>query len=211
MVSIVVDNQRIEAPEGANLLAVCLDNGIFIPNLCYVPGMEHPPVSCRLCFVEIDGCERPVPSCATPVRADMVVRTDTPAVRQLQTAALRLLLSVHEVQCKKCPANGHCVLQNTAKRLEVALNPKPFERFLKEHRIGFGHPSLSYHPNRCVLCGRCVYVCRTQQRRSQLTFVGRGFETVIGFFGDSIGADEKCDTCRACVAACPVAALRFKE
>ena len=55
MITLRIDDQKIEVAEGTNLLNACLANGIYIPNLCYIEGIEHPPVSCRLCFVEIEG------------------------------------------------------------------------------------------------------------------------------------------------------------
>ena len=63
MVAIRVDNRKLEVKEGTNLLKACLDNDIYIPNLCYVEKMSHPPASCRLCFVEIEGEKQPIPAC----------------------------------------------------------------------------------------------------------------------------------------------------
>ncbi|MBW1802089.1 MAG: (2Fe-2S)-binding protein, partial [Deltaproteobacteria bacterium] len=98
-VTIRVDDRTIESREGVPLLQACLDNDIYIPNLCYLEGMDHPPASCRLCFVEIGDEEKPVLSCTVKVSEGMVVRTDTPRVRRLQRSALQLLLSVHHVDC----------------------------------------------------------------------------------------------------------------
>ena len=207
MITLQIDNKKITAAEGANLLEVCLDNDIYVPNLCYLKGMDHAPASCRLCFVEIESVDRPAPSCTVRIGRDMVVRTDTPRVRQLQKSALQLLLSVHDVDCRNCPANRKCVLQDMAEFLKTALKSKHLDRFLKETGIDQSHPWLDYYPNRCVLCGRCVYVCRNQQKQAELTFVKRGFGTVIGFFGQPRSLASSCDTCRACVAVCPVAAL----
>jgi len=166
MITLRIDDKKIEVAEGANLLEACLDNGIYIPNLCYLKGMEHPPASCRLCFVEIEGTDHPVSSCSIEVGRKTVVHTDTPRVRQLQKTALQLLLSVHDVDCKNCPANRKCALQDMAKFLKVALKSKGLDRLLKETRIDERHPLFDYYPNRCVLCGKCVYVCRRQQNRA---------------------------------------------
>ena len=65
MIKIVVDQKEIEVREGAVLLEACLRHGIYVPNLCYLEGMEHPDASCRLCFVEIEG--KPVPACTVKV------------------------------------------------------------------------------------------------------------------------------------------------
>ena len=211
MITLRIDDQEIEVAEGTNLLNACLANGIYIPNLCYIEGMEHPPVSCRLCFVEIEGRDHPVSSCSVWVGEALVVHTDTPTVRQLQKTALQLLLSVHDVDCKNCPANRNCALQDMAKFLKVALKSKGLDRLLKETRVDERHPFFDYYPNRCVLCGKCVYVCRQQQYRAGLTFAKRGIDTVVSFYGRPHTEPPPCDSCQACVEVCPVAALLAKS
>jgi len=208
---IKVDNQEIETKEEKTLLQACLDNQIYIPNLCYLEDMEGPSASCRLCFVEIEGIQQPVPSCTVQARDGMVVKTDTPAVRQLQRTALRLLLSVHDVDCKNCHANKKCELQNLAKFLKVGLKSKRLERFLKETQIDKTHPFLDHYPNRCVLCGKCVHICRGENGQPVLTFAKRGFDTVISTYSAMDDPSPICRDCGACVNACPVGALALKE
>ncbi|MBW2679658.1 MAG: (2Fe-2S)-binding protein [Deltaproteobacteria bacterium] len=211
MPKFLVDNKEIEAKQGTTLLKACLDNQIYIPNLCYLEGIDPPSVSCRMCFVEIEGERQPVTSCTVLVKDDMVVKTDSPAVRQLQRSALRLLLSVHHVDCKNCQANKKCELQRMAKFLKVGLKPKSLGIHLKEMEIDRSHPFLDYYPNRCVLCGKCVHVCREKNGQSALTFSKRGFDTVISFYGVMDLAAFECENCNACVDICPVGALALKE
>ena len=80
MVSLVVDGKQIQGEEGTSLLQVCLENGIYIPNLCFLKEMEDPTGSCRLCIVEIEGEAKPLTSCRVKIREGMVVRTDTPMI-----------------------------------------------------------------------------------------------------------------------------------
>ena len=206
-VTITVDEKPLEVEEGASLLQTCLDNGIYVPNLCHLPGVPAPQASCRLCFVEVAGMDQPVTACTLNVADQMVVRTDTPAVRRLQKTGLRLLLSVHAVDCKNCPANKNCVLQDLARFLKVGLKPKHLEHHLKSPAIDETHPHLAYYPNRCVLCGKCLQACRTANGSAMLAFAKRGFDTVISFYADPGEEKPACDTCRACVDICPVAAL----
>ena len=207
MIALQIDGNKIEVAEGSNLLEACLDNGIYIPNLCHLEGMQHPPASCRLCFVEIEGSDNPVCACSIRVDREMRVRTNTCAVRQLQKTALQLLLSTHDVDCKNCPANRQCALQDMAKFLKVALKTSSLDLLLKETRIDASHPFLDHYPNRCVLCGKCVYVCRQHHNRAGLTFARRGIDTVIAFYGHPQTEQLPCDSCQACVEVCPVAAL----
>ena len=210
-VTITVDEKPLEVEEGSSLLQACLDNGIYIPNLCHLPGASEPQASCRLCFVEVAGVDQPVTACTLKVADQMVVRTDTPEVRRLQKTGMRLLLSVHAVDCKSCPANKNCVLQDLAKFLKVGLKSKKLELHLKEPDIDDAHPHLTYYPNRCVLCGKCLQVCRAANGSAMLAFAQRGFDTVISFYGDPGSASPACDTCSACIDICPVAALRPKR
>lgn len=211
MVTFVVDDSEIQAEEGTHLLKACLDNGIYIPNLCYMEKIRPLPASCRMCFVQIEGEEKPVAACTVPVNASLMVKTDTPAVRRLQKTALQLLLSVHDVDCKNCPANKKCGLQDMARFLSVGLKPKHFKHRLKEPQIDRTHPCLDYYPNRCVLCGKCIQVCRNHNRHSSITFARRGFDTVISFFGTASPDAGACDACRSCVAVCPVGALVMRD
>ncbi len=205
-IKIVVDNTEIEAVEGANLLQTCLDNNIYIPNLCYLKDMETPSVSCRLCFVELEGAKNPVSSCTVKIKEGMTVRTDTEKVRRLQQAAFRLLLSTHLVDCRNCPANKQCEIQKLAGFLKVGLKNKEFEKRLKDNEIDRTHPLIHYYPNRCVMCGRCVYVCQ-KKGHSVLSFANRGLDTVISLYGQE--TNLACESCLECIAVCPVKALVF--
>jgi NADH dehydrogenase/NADH:ubiquinone oxidoreductase subunit G len=206
-VTITVDDKPIEVEAGSNLLSACLANGIYIPHLCYIEKLQPPAASCRLCFVEVEGRSGPVLACAVAVEEPLTVRTDTSAVRRLQKAGLQLLLSVHRIECKNCPANRRCELQRIAKFLKVGLKPGKLPQRFKQPEIDPGHPCLNYYPNRCVLCGKCVHACRAQQRDVVLTFARRGFDTVVGYYGLSDNPAHACQDCRACVDVCPVAAL----
>jgi len=87
MVRLLVDSIEIETEEGTTLLQACLENDIYIPNLCFLERMDRPPASCRMCFVEIEGENDPVTSCTVKVKDGMVVKTDTDAVRRLRFKA----------------------------------------------------------------------------------------------------------------------------
>jgi predicted molibdopterin-dependent oxidoreductase YjgC len=162
--------------------------------------------------VEIEGRGGPVPACTVTVETPLTVHTESPAVRRLQKAGLRLLLSVHRVDCKNCPANRRCELQRIVRFLKVGLTSGKLARRLKEPEIDTTHPCLNYYPNRCVLCGKCVHVCRSRHRDVVLSFVRRGFETAVGCYGHAASQSTAfCLDCRACVDVCPVAALMPKQ
>ncbi len=208
MVKILVDDKMIEAADGANLLQTCLENNIYIPNLCYLKDMEHPFAACRLCFVEIDG--KLVAACTQKIAEGLQVQTNTPAVRELQKLSFRLLLSVHEIKCKECPANMQCELQRIAKFLKVGLKPKGFGMRLKDPGLDFSHPYLVVDQNRCVLCGKCIHICRQKHGHSYLTFAKRGFDTVISAYTEPDEIPLNFSGCTACIEICPVMAISLK-
>jgi len=212
MARLIVDGRIIEAEEGKSLLEVCLENGIFIPNLCHIDGMTEPPASCRLCFVEVIGKREPVTSCNTPVASGLEVRTDTEAVRRLQRTALRLLLSVHEARCKSCPSNRRCPLQDMARFLGVRLRPRRIEHIERQKPNLPESGLFEIRIDRCVLCGKCIYVCEQRNRQPLLTFAKRGFDTVVASFPQADILERiDCRLCRACVEVCPVSALSFRS
>jgi len=207
MVELVVDNRVLQAEEGKSVLQTCLENGIFIPNLCFMKSREHPHASCRLCFVEIEGIDRPVTSCTEKVCEGLVVRTETVQVRDLQRMAFKLLMSAHHCQPKTCPVKGGCQLIRIAKHLQIGLKPRPLELLERDIDEEVDLYFFTYHPFRCVLCGKCVYVCRQRTGHNLLTFARRGFETVIAFFGRVDPIALPCHHCGACAAVCPTEAL----
>ena len=211
MVEIYVNEQPIQVPEGTSLLSACLANGYYIPNLCYLKTLDRQSASCRMCFVEIEGRDQPVAACTETVTQSLVVKTDTDTVRRLQKSALQLLLSVHRVECKDCPANRNCGLQTIAKFLNVGLKQKNFSSTFKQPDVDSRHPCMDYYPNRCILCGKCVRVCRQQHGVALLSFAQRGFNTVISVYPHDHQAKMQCHGCLHCVEVCPVGALLPKS
>ena len=124
MVNLIVDDKKIKVEEGKSVLQACLENGIFIPNLCFMKTRKHPHASCRLCFVEIDGLDLPVTSCKEKVREGLVVRTDTPPVRRLQRMGFKLLMSAHHRDPKECPVKDSCQLIRIAKHAKVTVGKR---------------------------------------------------------------------------------------
>ena len=210
MIKLVVDDREIEVKKGTTLLKACLENDIYIPNLCYMDDVKANAASCRMSFVEIEGEEKPVTSCTVKVTGNMIVRTDTPDVRRLQRSAFRLLLSTHHVDCRNCPANKRCELQRIAKLLKVGLKQKKLEQILKDTDIDESHPCLDYFPNRCVLCGKCIYVCQKQHEKAVITFAKRGFDTIVSFYGAGDLSAIPCGACNSCIEICPVCAITKK-
>jgi predicted molibdopterin-dependent oxidoreductase YjgC len=115
------------------------------------------------------------------------------------------------VDCRNCRANRNCELQRIAKFLKVGLKQKTLEQIIDDTTIDENHPCLNFFPNRCVLCGKCIYVCQKQNGKAFLTFAKRGIDTVISFYGAGDLPTISCGGCNDCVKICPVSAITLKE
>ena len=210
-VSLTIDNKKITTREGENLLWAAMDNGIYIPNLCSLRDKPEPAASCRLCFVEVEGYSQPITACTEPVREGMVVNTRGLKALRLARTAFELLMASHPVDCAHCLANRSCELQNIAAHLRVKLKTKRLKKLERKLSVDSSSPVFIYDPNKCVLCGRCVWVCRERLGIGALGFAHRGFERVVTTFGDEPVGESKCRDCGECVIVCPTGALVFEE
>jgi len=210
-VSFTIDDTPVEAEAGTKILWAALDAGFFIPHLCAMRERDQAFGACRLCFVEVEGRDLPVTACSEPVQAGMRVLTRSERVDRLRRSALELLLSHHDLDCKHCAANGSCALQDLAKRLKVRLVPKRLRKLPAEVPVDASHPHIVLNPNRCVLCGKCVWVCREVEKSGVLDFVFRGLKTRVAPFLMEPLADSPCTGCLKCVDVCPVGALTRKK
>lgn len=209
--SLIIDGKKMRAVEGEKILWAALDNGIYIPNLCAIKEKNEPFAACRLCFVEIEGKDMPVTACTTPVTEGMVVNTKGSTALRLARTAFELLLASHPVDCAHCPKSGSCELQRIAKHLGVKLNTKRFRKILPELPIDSSSLVFTYDPNKCVLCGRCVWVCQEKLGIGAIGFAHRGFQRIVTTFADEPIGKSRCQGCGECVAVCPVGALVFKQ
>ena len=206
LVTLTIDGVEVKAEQGANLLWAALDNGVYIPNLCAVREIDPPFASCRLCFVEIEGRNAPITACTETVSDTMVVHLNTPRVQRLRNTAFELLLSHHHLDCRNCAKNRNCELQNTASRLGLKLRLKRFRPIPRELPADSSHPLFTYDPNKCIICGKCVWVCH-EQGTGILDFAFRGIDTMVSTIAGIPLAEAGCNSCLACVAVCPVGAL----
>jgi formate dehydrogenase major subunit/NADH-quinone oxidoreductase subunit G len=210
MVTLTIDGKEVKARAGQKLLWAALENGIYIPNLCAIKEKPKPNASCRLCWVEVAGKSKPVTACTEEVKDGMAVETRGEKAAGLARAGFELLMASHALDCAHCRANGRCELQKIAKALKCSLKPRRLRLLLKDLPIDDSNPLFTYDPNKCILCGRCVWECRKQRAKAILGFAHRGFERRLTTFEDeAIGAD-RCLNCTACVEACPTGALALK-
>jgi formate dehydrogenase major subunit/NADH-quinone oxidoreductase subunit G len=210
-VHLTIDGKMVTAWEGEAILWAALDNSIYISNLCAIREARQPFAACRLCFVEIEGKDKPVTACTSPVQEGMVVNTKAPKALRLARNSLELLLSTLPVDCAHCPKSGSCELQKIAKHLGVKLNTRRYRKILHDLPVDSSSSVFIHDPNKCVLCSRCVWVCREKLGIGAIDFAYRGFSRKTTTFGDVPIAESDCQECGECVKVCPVGALVFKD
>ena len=203
MIKLTIDSKEIQAPEGSNLIDAAETAGIHIPNLCYLKGM--PGIgACRLCLVEIEGAKAPVIACNTKVKEGIVVNTKTDKITETRKFVIDLILSMHPLDCMTCTKAGVCNLQQYA--YDFGLKESTFTRKKFGFSIDEGNPFIKRDPDYCILCGRCVRVCR-HQGTNVLDFMGRGVGAKVITANDKPLQESSCTFCGSCVDACPVNAL----
>ncbi len=128
MITLTIDNQKVQAPEGTTILDAAKQLDIHIPTLCYADGFK-PSTSCMVCVVRVEGFRHLLPACGTRVTDNMVVTTDSDEINTARKTAIELLLSDHVGDCvgpceKGCPANMNIPLmirQITAGQFDQAI------------------------------------------------------------------------------------------
>jgi formate dehydrogenase major subunit/NADH-quinone oxidoreductase subunit G len=207
-VSFTIDGKKLTARAGTTVLRAARENSVYIPSLCDI-GDREPEASCRLCFVAIEGRKEPVTACTETVAEGMVINTRDEKVLGLVHAGFELIMASHPADCARCAADRACELQKIAKHLGCSLKPKNLRKLLRELPIDASNPVFTYDPNKCVACGRCVWVCR-RHGQTVLGMAHRGFKRRSTTFADEpIGA--RCLECGGCVKVCPAGALALKK
>ncbi|WIF95255.1 NADH-dependent [FeFe] hydrogenase, group A6 [Caminicella sporogenes] len=207
-VKLTINGIEVEVPSNYTVLEAAKEVGIDIPTLCYLKGINEVG-ACRVCLVEVEGARSLQASCVLPVRDGMVVKTNTKKVRNAVKTTVELILANHNRECLTCFRNGSCELQKLAE--ELGIDEISFEGAKREATIDEFSHSIVRDSSKCILCGRCVSVCKNVQGIGILDFTNRGFKTEVApAFGKSM-ADAPCIYCGQCINACPVAALREKS
>jgi hypothetical protein len=106
MLTIEVNNRKVEARERETILTALKRAGVNVPTLCHMEDLS-PTGACRLCVVEVEGQRGLIPSCAYPVSDGMKIKTHSPRVMRARKTVLELLLASHPDDCLYCVRNGH--------------------------------------------------------------------------------------------------------
>ena len=208
LVTLTIDGVKIEVPKETTILEAAKYAGIDIPTLCFLKGINEMG-DCRMCIVEVEGRKGFATSCIQTVEEGMVVHTHTPNVLEARHVILDLIISNHAKDCLTCTRSGNCELQTLAVKFNVLKVEFPGE--MTKHKIDDLSPSIVRDFNKCILCRRCIAVCKNVQKIGAIDCINRGFESCISTVGDHSLNDVNCTNCGQCIQACPTGALHEKE
>ena len=207
MVNCKINGIAVSVPKGSTILEAARAAGVEIPTLCYMKKINEIG-ACRICVVEATGARGLVTACVYPVTEGMEVNTNTAKVQKARKTTLELMLSTHDKKCLSCSRSTNCELQKLCR--EYGVEETTFEGFKPQYELDTSTPHLIRDNNKCILCRRCVAVCREQY----VSVIGpndRGIDTSIGTAFKVNLSEVPCISCGQCVAVCPTGALVEKD
>ena len=207
MVNLTIDGKQITVKENTTIMEAAAQNGIPIPHLCYLKGINE-IAACRVCVVELEGKERLITSCNNVAKDGMVIYTNSPKVRRHRKTNVELILSQHNCECVTCPRSGNCMLQTVANDLNIL--EIPYKMQLEKQMWNKEFP-LIRDSSKCIKCMRCIQVCDKVQSLHIWDVEGTGSRTTVNVSGHKTIEESACSLCGQCVTHCPVGALRERN
>ena len=205
MIQIQVDGKPVEVREGSTVMDAANQLGIYVPHFCYHKKLTI-AANCRMCLVDIEKAPKPMPACATPVTAGMIVRTASDKAIQAQKGVMEFLLINHPLDCPICDQGGECLLQDLAVGYGGSNS-----RYAEEKRVVFHKdvgPLISMEEmTRCIHCTRCVRFGQEVAGVMEFGMLGRGEHAEITTF---VGKTVDSELSGNMIDICPVGALTSK-
>ena len=238
-VQLQIDGRTVSAPAGASVLNAATVAGMYIPALCAHPDL--PPAEqrgcdgkgdggCNLCLIEVDGSPELRKACSMPVQAGMVIRTNTPALKQARQTHLAKVLGPHPHVCLVCPQRegcsrtqcsygnppetrccsifSSCELRKVSDYIGIPNTTPPYKP--AQLPVFKGEPFFDRDYNLCIDCRRCLVACNDIRGVGCLEIkevqTPQGVRRYVGTIAETL-IDSGCKFCQACVTVCPTGAL----
>ena len=193
------------AQEGETILELCKRHGIPVPTLCYHTDLKT-EARCRICIVEVDG--KIQSSCNTMVSEGMNIKTDTPVIRHHRQTNLDLLTS----------EDSELLINNKSASefqdvVNFVFNGDDKQNFYTKDEAYYQdvNDALVRDSRQCILCGKCVQMCREIQGIEAIGFTHRSYESRICPAFEHPMADVACALCGQCANVCPTGAIRERS
>ena len=114
----------------------------------------------------------------------------------------------HEAQrCLECGCTEYFTCDLKRFSTEYEVNQTKLKGEYKSYDIDFRHPYIEIDNNKCILCARCVRICKEVVGANALGLVNRGYDTFVApSMGDCL-QDTSCESCGLCISTCPTGAI----
>lgn len=206
MINIKINGMPLSVAKGTTILEAARSAGIKIPTLCFLKDINEIG-ACRMCVAEVKGARSLVAACVYPIeREGTEIFTNTKKVQDSRRHTLELILSNHKKECLSCKRSGNCELQQMCRDFGVE-NEDKYKGEMRESDIDDSAPHLIRDNSKCVLCRRCVAVCKSNQYVGVIGTNNRGFDSEIGCAFNKKLNETSCINCGQCTAVCPTGAL----
>jgi NADH-quinone oxidoreductase subunit G len=205
MVEIEIDGKKVEVQEGSMVMDAANKLGTYIPHFCYHKKLSI-AANCRMCLVEVEKAPKPLPACATPVTAGMIVRSHSDKAVKAQKGVMEFLLINHPLDCPICDQGGECQLQDLA--VGYGASQSRYEEEKRTVAPKEAGPLISMREmSRCIHCTRCVRFGQEVGGIMEFGMLGRGENAVItSFVGKAVDSELSGNM----IDLCPVGALTSK-
>jgi len=110
-------------------------------------------------------------------------------------------------RCLECGCTEYydCDLKNYA--TEYGADQKRFASQFKEFPVKFSHPLIEINNNKCILCQRCIRICKELVGANALGLVNRGIHCYVAPSLENPLTDTACESCGLCISTCPTGAI----
>ncbi len=221
-ITVEINGIKCKAQEGEFLLNIARREDIFIPAICYQTQCS-PTLACRLCIVEAD--DKRVYACNAKAKDGMVVKTNSDEIAVERKTIMQVYDVNHPLQCGVCDQSGDCELQNYTLYMDVDKQDYAISDTFRPIR-DWG--LMKYDAGLCIVCEKCVTVCKDMIGDAVLKTVPRGGEALPKELKETMPKDSyamwnklqksiigtvneddslECQDCGECIAVCPVGAL----
>lgn len=207
-VKIIIDGKELSADNSLTILEAAQKADIKIPTLCYLKDINEIG-ACKMCVVEVEGKNNLITSCNTKIQDGMIIHTKSEKVVKSRKQVLNLLLANHDVRCFSCSKSGDCRLQDLSNEYEITKSC--YEGSAATYAAKKENPFLTYYPELCINCQRCVSTCNKVTGNGTMHNEKIGTRTLIDA---PFGPDWKstnCESCGNCANVCPTGALVAKN
>jgi NADH-quinone oxidoreductase subunit G len=177
-------------------------------------------------MADVDG--KRVYTCNAKAKDGQIVVTSTPEIEAERRAIMEVYAVNHPLECGVCDKSGECELQNYVH--EAKVNDQHYS-VSNTYRTVQDWDNIRYDASLCIVCERCITVCKDKIGEAALKTVPRGEElavpkeykdimpkdayavwnkmqkSLIDKVRDENGDIIDCAKCGECSAVCPTGAL----